>query len=99
MLYAASGGAKEADKARIARALLQNLNFVTSVHVLQEFYVNAAGKLSKNIAPEQLDIVLHLLRQQPVAPITLGIFDTAVALSRRYQLSHYDGVAVVNPFV
>ena len=90
LLYAASQDPAEATKARIARALLENLDFGVSVQVLQEFYVNASGKLAKGIPPGQLAEVIRLLREQPVAPLSLELFDAAVSLSRRYQISYWD---------
>jgi predicted nucleic acid-binding protein len=94
LLYAASGDPKEAAKARKARELLRSVRFGLSVQVLQEFYVNATGKLATKIPEEQLQNVLAQLRRQTVAPVTMEMFDAAVDISRRFQISYWDAAIV-----
>jgi predicted nucleic acid-binding protein len=94
LLYAASGDALETDKAQKARALLRSIPFGISVQVLQEFYVNATGKLAKTIPGEALQQVLRLMREQPIAALTPELFDAALKLQQRYQISYWDAAIV-----
>lgn len=90
LLYAASVAPSEAAKANIARDILQKVSFGISIQVLQEFYVNASRKLQANIPAANLDRILRVLKQQPIVPITTEIFDAAIDLSRRFQISYWD---------
>ena len=94
LLYAASGDPLETDKAQKARALLRGIPFGISVQVLQEFYVNATGKLAKTIPGEALQQVLRLMREQPIAALTPELFDAALKLQQRYQISYWDAAIV-----
>jgi predicted nucleic acid-binding protein len=90
LLYAASINPKEAAKTHIARELLESVVFGISVQVLQEFYVNASRKLEANIPAENLNRIIRLLRAQPIAPLSVEIFDGAISLSARFQISYWD---------
>jgi predicted nucleic acid-binding protein len=79
LLYAASDDQKESAKSTAARVLLEN-DFGTSVQVLQEFYVNATGKLAASIPSERLERILKLLQEQPIVPITPELFEVAVEI-------------------
>ena len=94
LLYAASSAPEEAVKTNRAAALLEALDFGVSVQVLQEFYVNATGKLARRIPVEKTQAVLSLLREQPIAPLTVQLFDAAIALRQRYQISYWDAAIV-----
>jgi predicted nucleic acid-binding protein len=94
LLYAASVAPAEATKASIARDLLRNVSFGISIQVLQEFYVNASRKLQANIPAENLDRIIRALKRQPIAPITITIFDAAVGLSARFQISYWDAAII-----
>ena len=92
LLYAVSELAEEADKRARAREVLSEPDLAVSVQVLQEFYHQAtratrAGSLSTERALQFLEPIL-LFRIQSM---TVELFLEAVSISRRFQLSYWDG--------
>ena len=92
LLYAVSTLPEDANKRRRARELLREPNLAVSVQVFQEFYHQAtrptrSGRLSDGDAISFLGTLLKF----PVQDVTLALFRDAVAMSRRYQLSYWDG--------
>jgi predicted nucleic acid-binding protein len=94
LLYAASSAPHEAGKAEIARKLLVEMRFGSSIQVIQEFYVNATGKLARHIPGEKVAEVLALLKIQPVVPLTWDLFEAAWKIRTRYQISYWDAAIV-----
>jgi predicted nucleic acid-binding protein len=94
LLYAASDAPSEVLKKQQAQFLLTGTRFGISVQVLQEFYVNAIGKLAPSISSANLDNVLAMLRRRPMTAITPALFDSAVDIKRRYQISYWDAAIV-----
>jgi predicted nucleic acid-binding protein len=93
-LYAASEDPTEAAKAKIACDLIEREQFGISLQVIQEFYVNAVGKLARKIPPHKLLKILAQPKQQEIAPLSVEFFDAAVALRDRYQLSYWDAAII-----
>lgn len=91
LLYALSDRASERSKRQRARALLASEPFGLSVQVLQELFVNAR---KGGVDPDALDAVLAELRRVPVIESSLSLFDAAVALHRRYEISYWDAAIV-----
>lgn len=92
LMYAALDAPEDVVKRRQARALLREPGLALSVQVLQEFYFRAThparpGRLAHNHAMA----FLRLFRDQPVQPMTREVFDQAVAISQRFQISYWDG--------
>ena len=92
LLYAVSPLPEEADKRRRARDLLRRPDLAVSVQVFQEFYHQATrptrpGRLTHDDALAFLGTLLRF----PVHDVTLDLFREATAISRRYQLSYWDG--------
>ena len=94
LLYAASSAPSEATERDIARLILDENGWGTSVQVLQEFYVNATGKLRKQIRPQSTTLFMRLLLARPIVATTPELFARAVAVSRRYQISYWDAAIV-----
>jgi predicted nucleic acid-binding protein len=94
LLYAASDVASDLPRKQQAQALLNRAQFGISVQVLQEFYVNAVGKLAPSIPESNLHAVLAMLRRRPITAITPTLFDEAVELKRRYQISYWDAAII-----
>ena len=94
LLYAVSNNPAEKQERQIARQLLENENWAISVQVLQEFYVNATGKLAKTLPEtETMQFISHLM-QRPVVTTSPDLFLHAVALKNRYQLSYWDAAII-----
>ena len=92
LIYAASPAPGEAEKQRIAQRLLGNPDLTLSVQVLQEFYFQVTNlNRPAPISPELALRFIESLMDFPIQGITLEIFHSAVAISRRYQLSYWDG--------
>ena len=92
LLYAVSPLPEEADKRHRARDLLRRSDLAVSVQVFQEFYHQATrptrpGRLTHDDALAFLGTLLRF----PVHDVTLDLFREATAISRRYQLSYWDG--------
>lgn len=91
LLYATSVIPQETRKRLLARELLSEGNLVISVQVLQEFYYQATR--TNQLAPlthnEALDFLVDILKF-PILPVTLEIFQSAVAFSQRFQISYWD---------
>ena len=91
LLYATSVIPQEARKRVLARELLNEGNLAISVQVLQEFYYQATR--TNQFAPlthhEALDFLVDILKF-PILPVTLELFQSAVAISQRFQISYWD---------
>lgn len=90
LLYAVSNSAKEIEKKWLARDLLEKKNFGLSAQVLQEFYVNATGKLAQTLPEAETMAFIRWLEQFPVVPIDPALFHQAVELRNRYRISYWD---------
>ena len=95
LLYAVSEDPAEAGKRDRARDVLSERDLAVSVQVLQEFYFQATrpartSRLSSESALRFLEPIL-LFRIQPMTP---DVFLDAVDISRRFQLSYWDGAII-----
>ncbi len=94
LLYAVSTDKGEQRERRVARRLLEADNWGISVQVLQEFYVNATGKLAQRLPEEEaMRFLAHLMRH-PVVNLTPDIFLRGVELKNRYRISYWDGAII-----
>ncbi len=95
LLYAVSRAPDEASKAARALELLDANDWVLSVQVLQEFYVQAT-RVAK---PERLEhrqavaLIESWLRFR-VQEITVPVLQAALVSKERYQLSYWDAAVV-----
>lgn len=92
LLYAVSEIPEEADKRARAREVLTEPDLAASVQVLQEFYHQATRptrirSLSGNRALQFLEPILLF----QIQTMTMDVFLEAVAISRRFRLSYWDG--------
>ena len=94
LLYAASSAPSEVAERRTARRILQENDWGTSVQVLQEFHVNATGKLREQIRPQSARLFIRLLLTRPIVTTTPDLFTRAVDISRRYRISYWDAAIV-----
>lgn len=92
LLYAVGAPSEDADKRRVASELLESEDLALSVQVLQEFYHQATRPTRPKAATQEQALkFIDSIRHFPVQDVTLDIFRAGVALSRRYQLSYWDG--------
>ena len=92
LIYAASPAPDEAEKQRSAQRLLEAGDLAVSVQVLQEFYHQATrsgrpGAITQDHALRFIESISHF----EVQDITLDLFLAAIAISRRFRLSYWDG--------
>ncbi len=92
LLYAVSSLPEDGKKRRRARELLREQDLAVSVQVFQEFFHQA----TRHTRPERLsdaDAIAFLgtLLKFRVQDLTLALFRDAVAISRRFKLSYWDG--------
>jgi predicted nucleic acid-binding protein len=90
LLYASSSAPADADKRKRAQTLMIEERFALSAQVLQEYIANALRKKSLGLTEANIDATLELASHVPVQPITRELIVEAVALRRRYQVSHWD---------
>jgi predicted nucleic acid-binding protein len=90
LLYAGSAAAADAGKQRIAKTLLLTVPFATSAQVLQEYVANALGKKALGLDEHNIDAMLELLGWVEVLPVTRELIVKAVAIRRRFGVSHWD---------
>ena len=90
LLYASSAAPADAEKRERAQTLMIEERFALSTQVLQEFIANALRKKSLGLTEANIDVTLELASHVPVQPITRELIVEAVALRRRYQISHWD---------
>lgn len=92
LIYAALNAPADAAKRRRARTLLREPDLALSVQVLQEFYWRATHPTRPGrLAPDHAMAFLGLFWDKPIQHMTREIFEQAVAISHRFQLSYWDG--------
>ena len=91
LLYAVTGLEDDAEKRRRARKLLAERDLAVSVQVLQEFYSQATRpSRPERLTHDEAVRVLQPILSLPVQPITIEVFQSALALSRRFGLPYWD---------
>ena len=94
LLYAASGASSEVKERDAARRILGRDNWGISAQVLQEFYVNATGKMRRKIQPHSTASFLRLMMTRPVVTTTPDLFLRAIDISRDYRIGYWDAAIV-----
>ena len=95
LLYAACPGPKEADKQRIAVALLGSTDLCLSVQVLQEFYAQATRPTRPGAVGHELGVrLIRTWLRFPVQDLSTDILLAALDIKARYQLSYWDAAIV-----
>ena len=95
LLYAVSTAPSEADKARVARRLLEADDLAVSVQVLQEFYVQATrGERKGRLTHDQAALLVESWLRFPVQETTVPLVQAALETKRRHRLSYWDAAIV-----
>ena len=91
-MYAALNAREDNEKRRLAQELLRDPEIALSVQVLQEFYWQATHTARTGRMPhDQAMAFLRLFRHKPLQSMTQEIFEQAVSISQRFQISYWDG--------
>jgi predicted nucleic acid-binding protein len=94
LLYAISSAPREIGKRDKARELLESYEVGTSLQVIQEFHVNATGKLKKTVETHEIAGLIDWLLRQPLVETDAALFRGAVLIQGRYQISYWDAAVV-----
>ena len=90
LLYAASNGRSNPEKARLSRQLLRTRAWAVSLQVVQEFHVNATRKIALGISSQHAARVIDELLERAVVETTRELFLRSVALQSRFMLNYWD---------
>ncbi|NJN84628.1 MAG: PIN domain-containing protein [Caldilineaceae bacterium] len=95
LLYAISRAEDEVEKAERARSLLTFDDWVLSVQVLQEFYVQATRYTKPDrIQHDQAVTLIEAWLRFRVQEITIPILQAALNTSRQNQISYWDAAII-----
>jgi predicted nucleic acid-binding protein len=91
LIYAIAGREDEPRKHSIAIDLFRNASFGVSGQVLAEFTSIVGRRFGDVVAPTLLDEWLEKLSEFPVIAVDAELVRAGLFLSRRYQITYYDG--------
>jgi predicted nucleic acid-binding protein len=95
LLYAVSTDAREADKAHVANAVLEDRQLRLSAQVLQEFYVQATRPSRvRPLSHEQAAGLVESFLRFDVEPTTANLVLDALATRRRFGISYWDAAII-----
>jgi predicted nucleic acid-binding protein len=94
ILYAAAGRIDFPTKYSVATGILGNEDLCLSGQVLAEFAYNAAKKFSGVMSGMEIDRWLERLSIFPCVNVDADLVRHGVMISRRYQISYWDGALV-----
>ncbi len=95
LLYSISTDSAETRKLATARAILRESDFVLSVQVLQEFFVQATrNSRSGRLTYEQAVGLMSTWTRVPIQELTYAIVVRAMAASQRWQISYWDAAII-----
>ena len=94
LVYAASGLPADREKARVARILVTRSDLAISLQVLQEFYSAARHPRKLDFTHGEAFAYCQRWRSFAVLEPTLSLFDDALVLCDRFQISYYDAAIV-----
>lgn len=95
LLYSVSRRTGEAEKARVAADLLESSDLAFSVQVFQEFYTQVTRVTNPDALPHRIALdIVESLKRFPVQPMTIEVFDAALATKERYGISYWDAAIV-----
>lgn len=95
LLYVVSTAPAEAAKAAIARALLDDTDLALSVHVLQEFHVQATHpRRTDRLTPTQAEGLIEAWLRFPVHESTVALMRAALTAAGRHRISYWDAAII-----
>jgi len=96
LVYAADERSPLDRKTVVARELMLGRRLQLSAQVLNEFVVSARNPQKLNLSQEKEREWLAEWLRLPVAPLTVELFQAALALHFRFQISHWDALIVAS---
>ena len=93
-VYAAGSAPEEADKKRRALALIAAGRWGVSTQVLQEFYVTVTRKIARPLPLADAEAWIKDMIKLPCVATTPELVQRGIAISRRCQLSYWDGAVL-----
>ena len=95
LLYSVSTAPGEEAKAAVAKSLLCEKDLVLSVHVLQEFYVQATRPSRRNPLPHSVAVeLIEKWRRFHIQETTLDIMTAAFEAKERWEISYWDAAII-----
>jgi len=95
LLYAVSRAAEEQPKREAANELLRHRDLALSVHVLQEFYVQATRSTREDaLTHRQAADLVTAFGRFPVQPTTMTLVLAAMDTRDRFGLSYWDAAII-----
>jgi predicted nucleic acid-binding protein len=94
LIYAAQGRHSAQEKFLVARRIVVEENYGTSAQVLAEFYVNVTRKGDRVLTAEQALKWVRVIARKPCQPVDDHVVLSGIAVSRRYQISYWDGAII-----
>jgi len=95
LLYSVSTDPAETAKLAVAREILRDGDFVLSVQVLQEFFVQATrNSRSGRLTHEEAVGLVTTWSRVPIQELTRGIVMNAMGASQRWQISYWDAAII-----
>jgi len=94
--YDATIGARHDAARQLVANLARSRNAAISVQVMQEFYVNAVGKIAKRLTPDQAVERLEAFSRWSVYSPIPGDVIEAAQLAGQHQLSFWDAMIVLS---
>ncbi|MCC6983091.1 MAG: PIN domain-containing protein [Bauldia sp.] len=94
LIYAAAGREDEEAKRIRARDLVEQSNFAISGQVLQEFFVVVTRKIPVPMPVADAAEWVDRLALRPLAPVDAQLVQSAITISRKFQVSYWDAAIV-----
>ena len=95
LIYAVSPAPVDRAKSERALLALRSSQCALSVQVLQEFYVQSTRQIRvMALTHDEAMSFIVALSRFPVQENTLTVFHAAIQLSKRYQISYWDGAII-----
>jgi len=96
LVYAADERSPLDRKTVVARELMLGRRLQLSAQVLNEFVVSARNPQKLNLSQEKEREWLAEWLRLPVAPLTVELFQAALALHIRFQIPHWDALIIAS---
>ena len=94
LVYAFDKAGQHGQKEQRSRSLIASSNFGTSAQILQEFFVVVTRKFRRPETYDRAALQVEALSRLPCVAIDSHIVVSAIAISRRFQISYWDAAVI-----